>query len=83
MRCVLPSSPRSAHHRLLLVLLTSRLVCGLAVPHETLKGVPERGEVGHEGLKRPTIHRQDRGCQVKCVTFFIPAPALRTASQID
>jgi hypothetical protein len=24
-----------------------------------------------------------RGCQVKCVTFFIPAPARQTASQTD
>ena len=27
--------------------------------------------------------RQVRGCQVKCVTFFIPAPAPRTESQTD
>ena len=56
MRCVPPSSPRSAHDLLLLVLLMSCLVFGLAVLHETLKGVPERGDVGHEGLKRPAIH---------------------------
>ena len=59
MRCVPPSSPRSEHDPLLLVFLTSCLVCGLAVLHETRKGVPERGEVGHEGLKRPAIQRPD------------------------
>jgi hypothetical protein len=59
MRCVPPSSPRSEHHLLLLVLLMSCRVFGLAVPHETLKSFPERGDVGHEGLKRPAIHRQD------------------------
>ena len=26
---------------------------------------------------------RDGGCQAKCVTFFIPAPALRTESQTD
>ena len=56
MRRVQPSFPRSAHDPLLLVFLTSCHVFGLAVPHQTLKGVPERGEVGHEGLKRPAIH---------------------------
>ena len=62
-----PSSPRSEHDLLarlcrrrapsfLLVVRMSRFVCGLAVLHETLKGVPERGDVGHEGLKCPAIH---------------------------
>jgi hypothetical protein len=29
------------------------------------------------------FHMRAGGCQAKCVTFFIPAPALRTESQTD
>src|SRR5215510_13921865 len=29
------------------------------------------------------VHLRQRGCQVKCVTFFTPAPAPQTESQTD
>ena len=52
---------------------------------------PEHLQILEQGVKVWNAWREQnedisldlRGCQVKCVTFFTPAPAPRTGSQID
>jgi len=59
---------------------------GVPVDHATIqrwvvKYSPQLEEAFHR-RKRP-VWVSWRGCQVKCVTFFTPAPALQTESQTD
>jgi len=49
------------------------------VPHGKVLGILGESGAGKSALLRTVLG----GCQVKCVTFFIPAPAPRTASQTD